>query len=293
MMRQAVLARPNLEVYGMGHCVVDDDNVVVMDDIYIPPQEVTSGQFQVSGDEFSKALATIVREHGEKWIEWCVMWHSHGTMGVSPSQKDVVNLNRLVGNNLPYAIGLVVNVAGDSYAWAELTKPWDSQAELDVVVGDAHYPKLAKKVDAWMEHVVEKKVPVRAVVGRMAQAAPSWWAREQSEDEEELRKLINGDHTSDDGPSDNDVVLAQAGLTFADGNLDTYSAKSIDRLATAVLAAKQGDTCDATHDDVSCILVKNHKQKVHVGIIDGLPAYFQNGGEPPSVARVQTAGFPI
>ena len=295
MIRRAVLARPALEVYGMGHCVVDEDGMAIMDNIYIPPQEVTAGRFEVSGDELVKAFDGLVREHGEKWIEWCVMWHSHCGMGVNPSNTDTVNLARLVRNNMDYAIGLVVNVRGDAFAWAELTVPWETQAELDVIVGDANYPKLEKLVDAWMEHVVEKKVTQPVVQNALARRSPPWW---QKEEEDALKaEAKNGEHTSDDGPDPDGCSAAddlmQMGLTFADGAIEKFSAKSIDKLAMSVIAGQREGSCDAEHGDIKCILVKNHKQKVHVGVVDTMPAYFQASGKPPSVATIQTAGFPI
>ena len=293
MIRQAVLARPSLEVYGMGHCVIDEDGIAVMDDIYIPPQDVMAGKFEVSGDELVKAFDSLIREYGEKWIEWCVMWHSHCTMNsVEPSTTDVVNLAQIVRNNMDYAIGLIVNVSGDAFAWAEMTKPWETQAELDVIIGDAHYPKLAKKVDAWMEHVVEKKVAV--VQHGALRRVPPWWQKEEEEALAAEAMKKNGGHASDDGPEWSAADdLMQLGLTFADGGLDKYSKKSIDRLARAVVEGSVGDGCDAQHAEVSCILVKDHKQKVHVGIIDGMPAYFQNGGKSPSVDHIKSVGFPI
>ena len=294
MIRRAVLARPALEVYGMGHCVVDEDGMAVMDNIYIPPQEVTAGKFEVSGDELIKAFSGLVKEHGPKWIEWCVMWHSHCGMGVDPSNTDTANLAQLVRNNMDYAIGLVVNVRGDAFAWAELTVPWETQAELDVIVGDANYPKLEKLVDGWMEHVVEKKVtqPKLAPSAVVYRRQP-WWAKDEDKDEENK----NGEHTSDDGPSSEGWSasddLMQMGLTFADGAIEKFSAKSIDKLAVSVIAGQREGSCDAEHGDIKCILVKNHKQKVHVGVVDTMPAYFQASGKPPSVATIQAAGFPI
>ena len=61
MIRRAVLARPALEVYGLGHCVVDEDNIAIMDDVYIPPQEVTTGKFEVSGDALVKVFDGLIR----------------------------------------------------------------------------------------------------------------------------------------------------------------------------------------------------------------------------------------
>lgn len=273
MIMRAVRLRPQLEVYGAGHAVVDyEDGVLVLDDIYIPPQEVTPGNFHVTGDAFMTALTGLVKEYGDRWTEWCVMWHSHSTMPTLPSTVDTDNLANMVTNNLDYVVGLVVNVKGDASAWAELNIPWRAQVELDVEVIEPDYPELSARVDEWMKEVKEKPKPVVKPVVPLPYYASG--------------PDLEGIDGLDDGSA------ASFGVTLADVKQKHISPKAVDRLARAILRAGEGELCSIKQSGISCVLVNGHRPALHVGLHEGVPAYFQANGHPPTVKAIKEAGFP-
>ena len=68
----------------------------------------------------------------------------------------------------------------------------------------------------------------------------------------------------------------------------------MDRLARSIIAAQGGDyECGVTNGTVRCVIMKGHREKVHVGIVEGSPAYFQANGEPPKVEAIRSSGWPI
>ena len=134
---RAARTKPTWEVMGVGHACIDaDSGTIVMDDIYIPPQEVTGITVETSGQDFMKLWSDLVTRYQEKWTEWCIMWHSHCNMSTSPSTVDIDALATVVENNWPFAVGLVINVEGKATAWAEVRKPFAGSLYCDVYIPD-------------------------------------------------------------------------------------------------------------------------------------------------------------
>lgn len=286
MMRRAETKSRGLEVYGCGHATIDGD-MLVMDDLYIPPQTVTPGSIDVSGKEFLKMWDYLAATYGDKWTEWCVYWHSHCDMSVSPSLTDTDALAEVVANNLPYAVGLITNYDRRTHAWVELTRPWSMSAPLDVLVESPSYPDLFDRVDKMMEQVEERRVV----------SVPGYSRRVRNDDD--MAKLIEDYYAQEEAgvlTGDDDgralATLDQAGITVA--ATERLPTKAVDRLALAILEAGNGKGgCKAAQGSVKCILIAGHKQKIHVGVLEGSPAYFQSNGEPPKVAAIRAAGWPI
>lgn len=174
MMELAVQAEPSLEVSGFGRAEVRDDMIIVRS-IFIPPQEVGSTHTDVEGSDLRRTLEAFIRA-GTTLAQWPIWWHSHCSMGVSPSAQDLETLELLAQEvpNLGWFAGIVTNVKQEYHGWLEVTKPLPLSTKVDVFHEEEEIPKkLRAEVDKMMEQV-KKKVwaprewPVRGGKGAIA-----------------------------------------------------------------------------------------------------------------------------
>jgi proteasome lid subunit RPN8/RPN11 len=297
---RAAKTSPSLEVMGVGHASIDTNGVICMDDMIIPEQEVTPTHVDISGPTFMKLWDRLAREYKEKWHEWCIVWHSHCSMGTSPSGTDTRALAEVVKNNLPFAVSLVVNVKGEHTAWAETTKPFTSSVNLEVMVDEPIYPAWDERVDEWMKGVKKEVVEVMPFAG--IEKMPYFQSFKNGKSAE-LVEAFGYDMFSvkPDGIEVNgaDQQLLKDFPTFVLPNLSQKAVRHLNKLVDD--GDDRGiDICIAERDDVPCCLAENHLMEtkgIHVGLYEtnegGVsPAYFTDKGTP-SVKAIRKAGLPV
>lgn len=301
--QRAVNKEPKLEVMGMGHATIDRDGVICMDDIIIPPQEVSGASVHTSAEDFMSLWGQLVAEHGEKWTEWCVYWHSHCSMGTGPSNTDTTELANVVKNNIPFAVGLVVNIRGEHTAWAEVTSPFECSVDLDVLVDTPVYTEWNEKVDGWMAEVKQKSFVVTQTTG-IKKGTPLAGGRMVPVSQDYMQHMMEGVYglveTDDDEEQlerDDGSLAAKAGLVIPAGTLASMNKDALDRLARSIIQGEAEGQCDAEHDDVRCVMIRGHKGKVHCGLHQQgngtLPAYFLRSGKPPKLGQIRQEKLPI
>ena len=300
---RAANAKPTLEVLGVGHARVEDTGEVVMDDLYIPPQKVTGASVDMSGDVMMRLWNDLVARYGEHWHEWCIMWHSHCSMGTSPSGTDTDALANVVENNWPFAVGLVVNVKGEATAWAEIRKPIASSFDLDVIVPQVEFNEWDEKVDEWMEKVEREVIVTKSPVVTTGVVRPNGSAKDDSDDDGGMGSLFyrGNDAASYDAweafLEESNGVAVGPGISADLQNDPNIERGAIDRLANLILAAgKRGvKKCKRSTGNVRCILAKGHEVEtkgVHVAVVEQMPNYFLDLGVP-AISRIKEAGLPI
>lgn len=193
MLRYAAEFNPGLEVAGFGRTEIGEDgSTIIVSDIYIPPQEVKAahadikGPGEEGGDGMLEAalqhFATHCRfcggEQGERhnghdfagtaWTDWRLWWHSHGKIAASPSGTDDNSLKMLAKWLDGWAVGLVINAAGERHAWAAVrTGPFNLLTQpLDVGYLREHNEELKQRIDLMMAEVKEWKYQAPPTQGR-------------------------------------------------------------------------------------------------------------------------------
>lgn len=156
MIRRAVLHNRNLEVGGFGHMAeLTDDDDIIIDDIYVPPQIVQGAHtdIDVAGlDALMRHAATRDQTVGE----WKLWWHSHSTMKAYASGTDEATLKAQARWLESWAIGLTVNVAGDHYCWLNIDSPFKllmKELPTGIWVPPVNVTDLHAQVDEWMKEV--------------------------------------------------------------------------------------------------------------------------------------------
>lgn len=175
MIRKAVTHDPKLEVGGLlrVECQKDEEDnpVIVVTGIAIPPQRVGSAHFDVTANDFVTAIGTMAQKvaKDEKKSLWDVyrgIWHSHGTMGVSPSATDIDQLEALATDEkLSWMIGLVVNMHGEMHCWLDVTVPVFVTCKLEVSIMPPDMPQLDGQIEEMMKGVKPARLPVIPTIG--------------------------------------------------------------------------------------------------------------------------------
>ena len=157
MIELAVQKEPTLEVGGFGRVELRSGTIVVTQ-IFIPPQEVGAAHTDIEGADLRVALEALLRA-GSTLSQWSFWWHSHCSMGVTPSGQDDSTLRLLVQEvpELGWFAGMVTNVKGDYHGWLEVTRPLPINTKVDVYLDEEPVPrKTVEEVDRMMEHVKRK-----------------------------------------------------------------------------------------------------------------------------------------
>jgi hypothetical protein len=162
----AVQTRPKYEMQGFGKLVSQDDGDLLVTDIIIPPQEVSGGAVETTGQHLHQLwVAMSELEPPQFAIDWPLWFHSHGSMGVFASNEDKTTLEAFATEFGGVAVGLVTNGKEEFYAWyaAEVKTPWGKpfheSTKLDVYVEHETSPAIEKSVKAMMESVKVREVP--------------------------------------------------------------------------------------------------------------------------------------
>lgn len=154
MLVVARTAKPN-EVLALMLGKANKEGQLIVEDIFVPNQEVTRGHCAMKTD---KLLCDFLAENTEKVIGW---WHSHVDMGTFYSGEDNSTLENFGADDVMYSLGIVMTVNGAAKGWLKIRKPielpkievnvkiyWETKAEITA--------EMEKQVK---ERVTEKKYP--------------------------------------------------------------------------------------------------------------------------------------
>jgi len=173
--RRAVLHDKTLEVGGLLRIerVQPADNADNTDtyfratDIRIPPQEVQSAHFDVGAKDFHKYLVELANETAQQeqtslWSIWRGIWHSHASMGTSPSNTDTEQLwDLLREEQLSWMIGLVVNTKMEMTSWLIVREPLHLRATVIPSVEPPDLAYLDREIDEQLKDVRRKTYPLQ------------------------------------------------------------------------------------------------------------------------------------
>lgn len=189
MLRVAVLHDRTQEVAGFGRIEVRD-NIIIVDDILIPPQEIGGAHAEMERKDLDWLLVQLA-QRGEHAKDWSLWWHSHASMSTSPSSTDHSTLKDLARQSSEgYALGLVVNANGDATAWAAVRSSLSNvfvEETLHVVYEEHIDEELRDYVKGMMEHVTK--------------SAGKWFNNDNAKGNGAARATKQSDDTSKELPS--------------------------------------------------------------------------------------------
>lgn len=162
--RAAVMFRPNKEVAGFGRVHLDEDRLLV-DAILVPPQEIGAAhaELEVARGDLDWLWSQIM-QRGDQVNQWRFWWHSHASMGTSPSGTDHNTLKMLATQFGGWACGAVFNNKLEATGWAVapdglFPTQQKEYTGLSVVIHPYTDDTIAAVVTGWMEHVKEPPPP--------------------------------------------------------------------------------------------------------------------------------------
>src|SRR3989337_2802410 len=168
LLRYAIEEQPDQEISGFGHTNLED-GVIMMDDVYIPEQEVGGAHTDIDADRLMDFMIDLASKK-QALTNWRVWWHSHAKMGVSPSNTDEDTLRVFAdellksgGNdrNNAWAMGLVGKGRRAYHCWAEFSHPFNVRVgNVGVIFKADEDKKLRQRVQKAVEEKVHKKVSV-------------------------------------------------------------------------------------------------------------------------------------
>lgn len=159
MLQYAAKHTPSREVGGFGRTRVLDSGIIVVDDIIIPPQFVSGGETDISGDTIELVMQMLA-QRGESFDDWRLWWHSHGTIPKPfASGTDTKTLEMLAASMGDYFFGVVINSKDEEpYTWLHLIKP-----KLTCTIPIEFMPyeddTIKARVDEWMKSVTYRTYP--------------------------------------------------------------------------------------------------------------------------------------
>lgn len=134
---------------------------LVIEDILVPPQEVTSVTVDLDDDALAKACHMLVESGRSDDLQRVIYWgHSHVNMGVSPSNVDKEAWRDwMVGADQTRVLcAAIFNKKGESYHEVRVYNP---------EVGDVYWEKLGYSVisdndwTTWAKQEIDEKLEVR------------------------------------------------------------------------------------------------------------------------------------
>ena len=108
------------EINGFG-VVKPRDGKVWVDKVLILPQQVSPIHVSPDPVEIGNLMAQMIEQGLDPARSLKLKWHSHATMGVSPSDLDLETIEKSSGD---WVISLIVNVYGDYSAQLDVLRPY-------------------------------------------------------------------------------------------------------------------------------------------------------------------------
>lgn len=142
------------EVTGAGAIRTLDENNVIVEELFLPYQDVTPSYSEFAKYEDSRIMLEYDQLHPNETDKLCFRWHSHGHLKTFWSQTDEADIARWKGDRV---FNLVTNAKGDLSARLDIFRP-QRIANLPVqVVID--YPE--PEASIWRRYVDEAHAKVR------------------------------------------------------------------------------------------------------------------------------------
>jgi len=122
LIERAVNEFESTEVTGLAKTELRD-HAIILTDIYIPDQEVSSASVDISIEAIEAWVADLARRD-ETFSDWRCWWHSHPSTGTpTPSGTDEKTLSMLA-SECGWFLGLVTDRNGAAkHLWLEITEP--------------------------------------------------------------------------------------------------------------------------------------------------------------------------
>lgn len=115
------------EISGFGKVSVDKNNNIIVEDVKIFKQTVSSAETELDDTALSNFLMELV-ESKEDPYKWKLWWHSHANMGVFWSGTDIATMTKL-GLNNDWQISIVGNRKHELKCRVNIYKPFHYHAD--------------------------------------------------------------------------------------------------------------------------------------------------------------------
>ena len=151
------------EISGMAKSQIDKDKNIIVQDIIIFEQEVSSATTDIDDQAQAKFIAGLMKKN-ESLEEWNIWWHSHAVMDVFWSNTDDKTIENHMGIQ-SYLISLVTNKKGEYKARLDIfpkdTSPFKQQSfctfDIDVeILLDKQMEKEKVKLEKIAEKALEE-----------------------------------------------------------------------------------------------------------------------------------------
>jgi hypothetical protein len=168
------------EIEGLGHAYLNterdpesSERMIVIEDIFILEQEVTSASATIKEDAIHKYLEDKIRKGDMRPIN--VWWHSHADMGTFWSGTDTGTAGKFM--NADWMIHIVGNLKGKYRAKLNIYKPYPIPIDdciIERVKEGFHGIEVSDEIKKEVEEKVTKKTYVTPTTGS------SYWNRNKS-----------------------------------------------------------------------------------------------------------------
>lgn len=108
------------EVGGLGYARVEDEDTIIVDEIFLVPQQVSSGGVDFDSDAISIAIEKAIED--DRLNDLRFSWHSHGNLGVFWSSTDEGGIRDYLEGGAPWLASMVVNHKGDTKARLDIAR---------------------------------------------------------------------------------------------------------------------------------------------------------------------------
>jgi proteasome lid subunit RPN8/RPN11 len=143
------------EIAGMGEATIDEYGNIVMTDIAIYDQEVTSGTADLSSESLAKFQMELI-EQGKSPKNWIVWWHSHAHMDAFFSGRDTATIDS--SNEFSHMVSLVVNKRRERRARVDTYHPFRfTESNIDIIVGKTKEEDVPEAIKTEVEQKVHIK----------------------------------------------------------------------------------------------------------------------------------------
>jgi hypothetical protein len=140
------------EIMGIGKIKVVRPGIILVEDIQIFEQEVTSASTEFDKDKFMEFIAGRVREGDVQ--DWRLWWHSHADMSPFWSVTDTDNIER-IGETADWMLSIVFNHKLEYKSRLDIFRPTRLTEEEGHITID--YP-INDEIKDWARKEIEEKV---------------------------------------------------------------------------------------------------------------------------------------